>query len=110
MDTVLSQEPAAGKVLPRDGKVNLIASGGPDYGTLKLADGPTYLFRTVHLRVPRGKELQFVAVTVRGGDFERSFQDRPCKPGETLDVDVYGPEGARVRVEIDDERVFSERL
>lgn len=110
VDTVLSQEPQAGKVLPRDGKVNLVASGGPEFGTLKLAGGDTYVFRSVHVRVPRGKALQLVTVTVHGGEFERSFQDRLCRPGETLDVDVYGPSGARVRVEIDDERVFSERL
>jgi len=41
---------------------------------------------------------------------EKSFLERLCRPGEVIRVDLYGPEGARVRVKIEDETVFSERL
>jgi len=107
---VLEQSPAAGKVLPRNGKVDLVLSGGPEFGTLRTADGATYVFRTVAVTVPRGKELQLVSVEVRREGSDRSFEDRLCRPGETLRVDVYGPRGARLRVPIEDERVYSESL
>jgi hypothetical protein len=109
-DVVLSQTPAARKVLPRSGRVDLVVSGGPDFGTLRVADGTRYVFRTVAVTVPQGKDLQFVSVEVRGGEMDRSFEDRLCRPGETVRVDIYGPRGARVRVKIEDERVYSESL
>lgn len=109
-DTVLSQSPRAARMLPRNGKVDLVLSGGPDFGTLRTEDGTTYVFRTVAVTVPQGKDLQLVSVEVRGEGLERSFEDRLCRPGETLRVDVYGPRGARLRVKIEDERVYSESL
>ncbi|NPV49147.1 MAG: PASTA domain-containing protein [Armatimonadetes bacterium] len=110
VDTVLSQSPPPAKVLPRNGKVDLVLSGGPDFGTLRTADGKTYVFRTVSVTVPRGKDLQLVSVEVDGQGFERSFEDQLCRPGETLRVDVYGPRGARLRVKVEDERVYSRTL
>lgn len=110
IDTVLSQSPPPGKVLPRNGRVDLVLSGGPDFGTLRTASGKTYVFRTVSVTVPRGKDLQLVSVEVRGRGFERSFEDQLCRPGETMRVDVYGPRGAQLRVKIEDERVYSQTL
>lgn len=109
-DVVLNQSPAPKTMLPRNAKVDLVISGGPDYGQYRTADGKRFIFRTVDITVPRGKSLQTVTVEVRGGEMDRTFQERLCQPGENLKVEVYGPPGARVRVKIDDERVFSESL
>lgn len=108
--TILRQNPAAGAVLDRKAKINLAVSGGPDFGKLTTPDGKTFLFRSLRLTVPQGKPLQMVSVTVEGGDMDQSVFERLCRPGEDVKVDFYGPDGARVRVKIDDERVFSERL
>jgi hypothetical protein len=109
-ETILRQDPAEGTVLPRKAKVNLAVSGGPDFGTLKLADGKTFLFRTLTVTVPQGKALQMVSVYVESGDEEQSFLDRLCRPGEVVKADFYGPKGARVRAKIEDDTIFSQRL
>jgi hypothetical protein len=51
-----------------------------------------------------------VTVDVQGEGQEKSFLERLCRPGEIVDVNLYGRKGARVRVSIEEERVFSERL
>lgn len=109
-DQILSQTPAAGTVVNRKTKVNLLVSGGKDFSEFELADGKTFVFRTLKITVPQGKALQLVSVSVQGSDMDKSFLERLCRPGEMVEVDLYGPEGARVRVRLDDERVFSERL
>lgn len=109
-DQILSQTPPAGTVLNRKSKVNLLVSGGKDFSEFELADGKKFVFRTLKITVPQGKALQLVSVTVQGSDMDKSFLERLCRPGEIVEVDLYGPEGARVRVRLDDERVFSERL
>ena len=109
-NTVLRQDPAAGTKLDRKATVNLALSGGPDFGKLKLDNGPVYLFRTLTVSVPQGPALQMVSVTVNGGDMDESFLERLCRPGEIVKVDLYGPEGARVHVKIEDERIYSESL
>lgn len=109
-ETVIAQSVPPGTVLGRKKKIDLTLSGGRDFGTYDGPDGRTYVFQTLKLTVPQGKPLQMVSVTVSDRDGERSFLDRLCRPGEAVDVDVYGPSGARVRVRIEDERVYSERL
>lgn len=108
--TILRQDPAAGTVLPRQAKVKLAVSGGPDFGRIELADGKKFLFRTLTITVPQGKALQMVSVFVENGDEEQSFLDRLCRPGEIVKADFYGPEGARVRAKIEDDTIFSQRL
>jgi eukaryotic-like serine/threonine-protein kinase len=108
--TILRQDPAAETVLSRKAKVNLAVSGGPDFGSVELADGTRFLFRTLTVTVPQGKALQMVSVYVEKGDEEKSFLDRLCRPGETVKADFYGPEGARVRAKIEDDTIFSQRL
>lgn len=108
--TVLRQEPAPGTKLDRKTKVNLALSGGPDYGKITLGGGQTYLFRTLTLTVPQGPALQMVSVTVSGGDADESFLDKLCRPGEIVKVDLYGSEGARVRVKVEEEKVYSASL
>lgn len=109
-NTILRTDPPAGEKLARKTKVNLAVSGGPDYGQYKLPGGKTFLYRTLSLTVPQGPALQTVSVEVNGEDMEQSFLERLCRPGEVVKVDLYGPEGARVRVKIEDERVYSESL
>lgn len=108
--TILRQDPAAGTVLARKAKVNLAVSGGPDFARVEVTGGKTFLFRSLSVAVPQGKPLQMVSVSVEEDGEDKSVYERLCRPGEDVKVDFYGPQGARVRVEIDDERVFSERL
>jgi hypothetical protein len=109
-DSVLNQKPAPGTTVARKTKVDVALSGGPDFGEYEGADGKSYLFRTLKITVPEGKALQSVSVDVAGAGMERSFLERLGKPGEVIEVELYGPQGARVRVKIEDERVYSERL
>lgn len=109
-DTILSQIPPAGTVLNRKSKVNLVVSGGKSFSVLELADGKKFVFRTLKIVVPQGKALQLVSVDVQGQDMEKTFLERLCRPGEKVEVDLYGLPGARVRVRLDEERVLSERL
>jgi hypothetical protein len=108
-DLVLGQVPPAATVLPRKQRVNLIVSGGKDFGVYRAGER-TFIFRQLKIIVPQGKVLQLVSVDVEGEDMDKSFLERLCRPGEVVRVDLYGPEGARVRVRIEDEMVFSERL
>lgn len=109
-DTVMGQTPPAGTVLNRKGKVDLLVSGGKDFSVVELADGKRFIFRRLKIIVPQGKALQMVTVDVQAAGDEKSFLERLCRPGEIVDVNLYGREGARVRVKIEDDRVFSERL
>lgn len=108
--TVLRQNPAADAVVERKAKINLALSGGPDFARLTTADGKVFVFRTLSFTVPQGKDEQMVSVTVEGGGEDKSVFERLCSPGEEIKVDFYGPEGARARVKLDDERVYSENL
>ncbi|MBU0607879.1 MAG: PASTA domain-containing protein [Armatimonadetes bacterium] len=108
-DIILAQDPAPGKQLPRKAKVNLVISGGKTFDEYSAGDH-TYLFRTLKVIVAQGKALQLVQVDVSGDDEDKSFYERLCRPGEVVRVDLYGRRGARVRVRIEDETVFSARL
>lgn len=108
-DLVLGQDPPLATMLKRKSKVNLTLSGGRDFGVYELGDR-TFVFRRLKVVVPQGKVLQMVSVDVEGEGMEKSFLERLCRPGEVVTADLYGPKGARVRVRLEDERVFSERL
>ncbi|MCE5237270.1 PASTA domain-containing protein [bacterium] len=108
-DIVLKQEPAPGKALPRKSKVDLVVSGGKKFDVYAVGDHE-FLFRTLKVTVPQGKVMQLVQVDVSGEDMDKSFYERLCRPGEVVKVDLYGPRGARVRVRIEDETVYSTRL
>lgn len=108
-DIVLSQDPAPATVMKRKAKVNVVVSGGKGFGVYDLGDRK-FIFRTLQVIVPQGRVLQLVEVDVSGDGMDKSFYERLCRPGEVVEVDLYGPEGARVRVKIEDERVFSARL
>jgi hypothetical protein len=106
---VLGQDPPANKTLPRKAKVNLVVSGGKKFDEYSAGDHE-FLFRRLKIVVAQGKTLQLVQVDVSGDDMDKSFYERLCRPGEVVRVDFYGPRGARVRVRIEDEPVFSARL
>lgn len=108
-DIILSQDPPAGKTLPRKSGVNLVVSGGKTFDEYAVGEH-RFLFRTLKVTVPQGKALQLVQVDVSGSDEEKSFYERLCRPGEVVKVDLYGAAGARVRVRIEDENVFSTQL
>ncbi len=108
-DFVLAQSPPAGTAVPRKSKVNLVLSGGEDFGTYEIGEH-TFVFRTLEIIVPQGPPLQLVQVEVSSPEEEKSFCERLARPGEIVRVDIYGRKGARVRVKIEDERVYSARL
>ncbi len=111
-DQVLEQQPAEGKTVGRNHAVNLVLSGGQDYGQYELSDGRKLYFRSVGITVPKGHPLQRVKVQVRAlrHDFSRTFYNRVRRPGDSVKVDIYGPEGATIRVFIEDEQVFTQKL
>jgi len=111
-DYVLAQSPAAGKVVGRSHAVDLVLSGGPEYGRAKSDSGQTLVFRTVELIVPRGQPLQRVVVKVvpDDGDTEKTFYSRVHRPGDEVKADFYAPRGGRLQVSIDDDRVLNKEL
>ena len=110
-DHVLKQDPAAGTVVSRKHTVNLVLSGGPDYGSARLGD-ETLVFRSVVITVPRGQPLQRVRIEVAGTspDFKKGFYNRVHRPGDEVKADVYGPQGARLRIIIDKKTVSDQEL
>jgi len=108
---VLEQDPAAGSVVSRKHPVNLVLSGGPDYGSTRIGD-ETLVFRSVVVTVPRGQPLQRVEIEVAGKspDFKKGFYNRVHRPGDEVKADVYGPRGARLYIIIDKETVSNQKL
>ena len=76
-DTVLEQYPAAGEKVPRNTRVVLVASGGPDFGTYEAPDGATWQFRRVRIVVP----TEPPQVQVIDGESDAAY-DRVHKPGD----------------------------
>lgn len=111
-DHVLEQQPTAGKTVGRNHLVDLVLSGGVDYGKHELSNGRTLHFRSVEITVPTGQPLQRVKVQVAASryDFRRVFYNRVRRPGEKVKVDVYGPQGATLKVYIEDDEVMSQKL
>lgn len=111
-DHVLEQSPADGTTVARNQSVNLVLSGGPEYGKRKLSGGRTLLFRTASLKVPQGEPLQRVVlkVTSSNPDFEKVFYSRVHRPGDEVTAEFYVPEGGRLQVTLDNEMVFNQKI
>lgn len=110
-DYVLSQDPAAEKKVGRNHPVNLVVSGGPDYGRVRV-HGHTIVFLSVRIVVPDGSPLQRVEVKVYypDSDHVHSFYHRVRRPGDVVDVEVYGPAGATLQVSVEEEVVLEKTL
>ncbi len=111
-DHVIEQAPSAGTVVARDCPVNLVLSGGPDYGRTRLSDKRTLLFRSVEVTVPQGQPLQRVVIKVTADEAEgeKTFYNRVHRPGDEVKADFYAPKGATLEVVIDKQTVLSKQL
>jgi len=109
-DQVVSQQPAEGRTLARGEKVDLVVSGGPNFGQLLGPDGEVLLLRRVRVVVPVGPIVQRVRITLTGGQQVRTIYDRIHRPGDEIAVDLTGVPGDRVDVYIEDQRVERIRL
>ncbi len=107
---VVSQEPAVGRKLARGEKVNLVVSGGPDFGQLLGPAGEVLLLRRVRVVVPVGPIVQRVRITLTGGQQVRTIYDRIHRPADEITVDLTATPGDRVEVYIEDQRVERIRL
>jgi hypothetical protein len=111
-DHVLEQSPAAETLVSRSQQVNLILSGGPDYGRQEMAGGRIVVFRTAKLVVPQGEPLQRVVIKVVSTNpkFERVFYGRVHHPGDEVTADFYAPQGARLQVLMDNETLVNQKI
>ncbi len=109
-DRVISQEPIGGRKLAQGEKVNLIVSGGPNFGQLLGPDGEVLLLRRLRVVVPVGPIVQRVRITLTGGQQVRTVYDRIHRPGDEIAVDLTGAPGDRVEVYIEDQCVERIRL
>ncbi len=111
-DHVIEQAPTAGTVVGRDNPVNLVLSGGPDYGRAQLSDKRTLFFRTIKVTVPQGQPLQRVVIKVAAGEaeLEKTFYNRVHRPGDEITADFYAPQGATLQVVIDNRTALSKKL
>ena len=107
---VVSQEPAVGRKLARGEKVNLVVSGGRDFGQLVGPDGEVLLLRRVRVVVPVGPIVQRVRITLTGGQQVTTIYDRIHRPADEITVDLTATPGDRVEVYIEDQRVERIRL
>ncbi len=107
---VVTQEPAAGRKLARGDKVNLVVSGGPNFGQLLGPDGEVLLLRRVRVVVPVGPMVQRVRVTLNHDWMVKTIYDRIHHPGDEITVDFTVAPGDRVDVYIENQRVERIRL
>jgi len=107
-ERVLKQTPAAGETVGRERPVELLVSGGDDFGRIALDDGRKLHFRTVVVRVPAGESLQRVVIRARSGDgeYQRTFYNRVRRPGDEVRADIYVATGHRLEIEVARETVF----
>ncbi len=110
VDRVISQEPDAGKRLPRGEKMNLVASGGPDFGRLKAPDGQVVLLRRLRIVVPAGRVVQRVRVTLDQRYGLKTIYDRIHRPGDQIVVDFSAAHGDRLHVYVDEKLAERKRL
>ncbi len=109
-DQVVSQKPAAGSKLARGEKVNLVVSGGPNFGQLVGPGGEMLLLRRLRVVVPVGPIVQCVRVTLDHDRTVKTIYDRIHRPGDEITVDFTAAPGDRVEVYIEDQRVERIRL
>ncbi len=107
---VISQKPTVGRKLARGEKVNLVVSGGPNFGQLLLADGEVLLLRRLRVVVPVGPIVQRVRITLTGRQQVETIYDRIHRPGDEISVDLTAAPGDYVDVYIEDQRVERIRL
>ena len=107
---VVGQEPAAGRKLARGERVNLVVSGGPNFGQLLGPAGEVLLLRRLRVVVPVGPIVQSVRITLTGGQQVTTIYDRIHRPADEITVDLTGAPGDRVEVYIEDQRVERIRL
>ncbi len=109
---VLEQSPSADAVVSRSQQVNLVLSGGPEYGRHKFAGERTVVFRTARLVVPQGEALQRVVIKAVSTkpEFEKVFYGRVHRPGDEVTADFYAPQGARLQVLMDNEALFNQKI
>ncbi len=107
---VVSQKPAAGRKLTRGEKVDLIVSGGPNFGQLLGPAGEVLLLRRLRVVVPVGPIVQRVRITLTGSQQVSTIYDRIHRPGDEISVDLTAAPGDRVDVYIEDQRVERIRL
>lgn len=107
-ERVLKQTPAAGEVVGRDSRIDLLVSGGEDFGSVTLEDGRKLHFRTVVVRVPAGESLQRVIIRARSrdGEYHRTFYNRVRRPGDEVRADIYVATGQQLQVEVARETVL----
>ena len=108
-ELVLQQDPAAEAKVERDREVALVVSGGSSYGAWETG-AQTYVFRHLSLVVPQGPSLQRVEVKLETGGEEESVYDVLQRPGDVVNLDLYGRQGAQVKVYLEEKQVSSETL
>ncbi len=99
---MLSQSPKPGERLPRGSPIDLVLSGGPDFGQFRDADGQTVLLRRLRIVVPAGSTVQRVRVTLNYRHGVKTLYDRIHRKGDEILVDFPASHGDRVHVYIDE--------
>ena len=110
VDHVLSQSPAGGEKLARGQAIDLVLSGGPDFGELRDTDGQRLLLRRVRIVVPAGPTVQRVRVTLNYRHGVRTLYDRIHRQGDEIEIDFTVAPGDRLHVYIDDRLAERKRL
>ncbi len=109
-DSILEQQPPAGKIADRDSAVDLRVSGGEDYGSWEGPGGEKWVFYRLSLVVPAGPALQRVKVILETEGDDETTYDEMHRPGEKVSLDIRGRRGAKVKVFIEEKRVFTQNL
>ncbi len=109
-DRVLSQNPKPGEKLRRGEAIDLVVSGGSDFGQFEDADGQTVLLRRVRIVVPAGRTVQRVRVTLNYRHGVKTLYDRIHRKGDEILVDFQASTGDRVHVYIDEKLAERKRL
>jgi serine/threonine-protein kinase len=109
-DTILEQQPAAGKTADRDSAVDLRVSGGEHYGAWEGPGGEDWVFQKLNLVVPAGPSLQRVQVVLETNGENQVLYDEMNRPGDKVSLDIRGKRGAKVKVYLEEKRIFTQNL
>ena len=109
-DAVLEQTPPAGKTADRDTPVDLRVSGGEKFGAWEGPSGEEWAFRKLNLVVPAGPALQRVRVVLETDGEDEVIYDEMQRPGDKIPLDVRGKRGAKVKVYVEEKRIFTQNL